>query len=98
MRHELIEYIDNNREHIFDPDPKLEKFRGYLKEAYPKTKKSPRIHFLDEYKPYDKPISPLRVVNYKVKPKGIPKALPSLKKRKSPSLDELVAILQTLKK
>lgn len=100
MRHELIEYIDNNRDHIVHPDKKLEDFRGYIREEYPdiNKKKAPHAIYLDDYKPYYKPYSPLRVIKRDVKRKGIPKSLPSLSKRKSPSLDELVAILKDLKK
>lgn len=100
MRNPLIEYIDNNRDIIIEPDVKLEKFRSYLKEAYPDVakKEKPLVVRLDEYAPYYKPISPLRRVNYNPRQRGIPKKLPSLTKRKSPSVDELVDILNKLKK
>jgi hypothetical protein len=100
MRHELIEYIDHDRNRIIAPDKKLEDFRVRVREEYPdiNKKKAPRVIYLDDYKPYYKPNSPLRVIKRDVKRKGIPKPLPPLSKRKSPSLDELVAILKDLKK
>jgi hypothetical protein len=87
--HPLISYIKEDSKYLLNPDPKLEKFREYLREKN-YGQKQVFDRFIKDYQNYNQDLV------LKRKQQGIPKKLPSLipKKQTPVEINDLIKMLK----